>query len=71
MDGPEFEEKVNNLFADLPQSFKACASYYCWENHHSYGYSEVLLYLERLVNEVIKPGLTNMTPEEYARHHNK
>lgn len=52
MSSAEFEEQEKELFARIPEAFHGFVSSYAYEHGHSSGYSEILLYLDDLVDGI-------------------
>lgn len=71
MTSDEYLSAVGEIVKDLPKSFRMPICIFCEQAFESCSYEGVLEGIESLVNEVIKPGLTEMTEEEYAGYNNK
>lgn len=51
----EFAEKESELLSKIPQEFRGAVSYQAYEDGHSAGYEEVLIYVERYVGMLFEP----------------
>ena len=51
----QFEAKQAELLADIPQEFHAAIRYHAWEQGHSAGYEEVLIYVSDLADALTQP----------------
>lgn len=55
MDKEEFAQEQERLLAAIPDEFHGFVSYRAWDQGHSSGYEEVLLYVTELVDELKGP----------------
>lgn len=55
MTDKEFPDRQNEILSVLPQEFHGAVSHYAWEQGHAYGYEEVLIHLEELVDMLNVP----------------
>lgn len=51
----EFAEEQDKLLQDLPEEFRGFVSAYAWDQGHAYGYSEVLLHVQDLADQLKGP----------------
>jgi hypothetical protein len=52
MTAHEFKLRQDALLEDVPMHFRGWISYYAWEQGHSAGYEEVLIYITELVDGI-------------------
>lgn len=71
MTSDEYLSAAEEIVKDLPKSFRFPACWFCEQVLDGCSYGGVLQAIKELVDDVIKPGLTGMTEEEYARYINK
>jgi len=50
MTNEEFRQKEEELLKDIPPEFRSAISYHAWEQGHSAGYGEVLIYVSDLAD---------------------
>ena len=55
MTDKEFSEQKQIYLNRLPLQFRSAVDYYCWEKGHSYGYQEVINYIQDMVAMLEKP----------------
>jgi hypothetical protein len=60
MSKTEYEQELWAMLDGLPQEFRECVAAYAWEQGHSSGYSEVLLYAADLT-DLLKAPLASYT----------
>ena len=55
MTNEEFQDEENRILSKLPMEFRAAAAYRAYEVGHAYGYHDILVELDSIVDMLIEP----------------
>jgi len=67
----EFAEKEKEILSKIPKEFHSAVSNLAYEDGHAYGYEEVLIHVQKLVDMLVKPIAdygSRVRWEEHERH---